>query len=97
MVQSFTPNHSPVLDTEDHFESFKSSSSNINAENQANHRPSQSASQASSIKTSKSSSHFFAKRTPGNVNFLLNHASGSIDGLNNTDEVIDINDDTVDS
>lgn len=100
MVQSFTPNHSPVLDTDDHFDSFKtssSSSSNISGagQHQQASRPSQSTSQASSLKTSKSSSEFFAKRAPGNVNFLLNHTSVSFNGINA--EVADINDDTVNS
>lgn len=91
MVPSFTPAHSPVMDTEDHFDSFKSSTSNvgsarshqsINSNNQ----------QATSIKSSKSD--FFAKRTPGNVNFLLNSNSTMIGEPVVEEELIDISDDT---
>ena len=99
MVPSFTPTHSPVLDSEDHFDSFKTSSSNIGYEHQkrisaANNTIS--ASNTSSMKSSKSASDFFAKRaTPGNVNFLLNANSASIGEI--SEEVIDISDDTVNS
>ena len=95
MVPSFTPTHSPVLETDDHFDSFKSSSSNIGGlqqqkqQQQGNH-----SSQASSMKSSKSASDFFAKKTtPGNVNFLLNNNSASIGEI--SEEVIDISDDIV--
>lgn len=95
MVPSFTPAHSPVMDTDDHFDSFKSSSSNIastrshQSNNSSGINQSQNQ-QGASIKSSKSD--FFAKRTPGNVNFLLNSNSTMI-GESVEEEIIDIADD----
>ncbi len=93
MVPSFTPAHSPVMDTDDHFDSFKSSNSNIN--DTRSHQSSHSNvtnQQGSSMKSSKSD--FFAKRTPGTVNFLLNSDSAMI-GERVEEEIIEISDDTV--
>ena len=102
MAPSLTPNHSPVLDNDDHFDSFRSSSSNIgigNQNQQQQNQPShsgQTSSNSSSIKSSKSAVDFFAKKASGNVNFLLNANSTSIGG-DNTEEIIDISDDIVNS
>jgi hypothetical protein len=76
MVQTLTPNHSPVMmETEDHFDSLKSSSHSIGLSKSGDsviqhhgldqvHRP----------KPAKTD--FFAKKESGNVNFLLNSSSG---------------------
>ena len=95
MVPSFTPAHSPVMDTEDHFDSFKSSTSNVGSarSNQSSHSSGINNQQATSIKSS-SKSEFFAKRTPGNVNFLLNSNSTMIGESVAEEELIDISDDT---
>lgn len=94
IVPSFTPAHSPVMDTDDHFDSFKSSTSNVGSahSNQNSHSSGTNNQQASSIKSSKSD--FFAKRTPGNVNFLLNSNSTMIGESVAEEESIDISDDT---
>lgn len=97
MIPSNTPNHSPVLENDDHFESFKSSSSNVGSSRTSSHsinsnsiQQKQQQQQGSSLKSSKSD--FFAKRTPGNVNYLLNSNGEMNIGMN--DESIDITDDT---
>lgn len=94
MVPSFTPAHSPVMDAEDHFDSFKSSTSNVGSahSHQSNNSNGTNNQQATSIKSSKSD--FFAKRTPGNVNFLLNSNSTMIGEPVVEEELIDISDDT---
>ena len=91
MVPSFTPSHSPVLEADDHFDSFKSSTSNVARSASINHSVHGQQQPSSSVKSSKSD--FFAKRAPGNVNFLLN-SNSEIIGSNNNDESIDITDDT---
>jgi hypothetical protein len=94
MVPSFTPAHSPVMDTDDHFDSFKSSNSNVPStrSHQNSHSNDIINQQAASIKSSKSD--FFAKRTPGNVNFLLNSNSTMIGDPVLEEELVDISDDT---
>ena len=63
MVSSLTPNQSPVHETDDHFDSFRASSSTIKS------LPSCKPSNTNNSGTAD----FFAKRTTsGNVNFLLN-------------------------
>ena len=88
MVHSSTPAQSPVQDTDDHFDSFKSSLSNFGSQHQTSQNNN------SSMKSSKSD--FFAKRTMGNVNFLLNSNSGVIGNAEGgeAEEMIDIFDDT---
>ena len=44
-----------------------------------------------SISMKSSKSDFFAKRTPGNVNFLLN----SSNNVNESEEIVDVSDDTM--
>ena len=94
MVSSGTPAHSPVMDTEDHFDSFKSSTSNIGSalSHQSHNLNGMNNQQSTSIKSSKSD--FFAKRSPGNVNFLLNSNSAMIGESVAGEELIDISDDT---
>lgn len=95
MLPSNTPIHSPTLETDDHFDSFKSSSSNVGSSRSSNNTTTTSVNnqQESSASIKSSKSDFFAKRAPGNVNYLLNSNSQIIGGENN-DESIDITDDT---
>lgn len=84
MVSSLTPNQSPVHETDDHFDSFRGSSSST----------------IKSLPSSKSSNtnnngtaDFFAKRTTsGNVNFLLN-SNNSIISNSVDEDIIEIADD----